>query len=152
MRRRNPKPGSKKRDRGSMPTVGMSIEGKHPKTAVSQFLERYLSRAFTKEDIRYDNRQAMSGRVCTTLTVPCFNFHQYFGEADTSEESEKLAAARFLQDPDVQDALKNLAPSCSKVRRWEQKRNPRQGIDVHAAHCSWAEFYKSRSAIRDGRA
>ena len=117
-KKRNPKSGSQKVYKRSKapPKPGMSIQGKHPKTAVSQFLERYWNRALTKADILYSSRDLENGRVIAILKVPCFNSEQYFGEAQSKEEAEKHAAAAFLQDSDVQDALENLAPSMGAVR------------------------------------
>ena len=136
----------------------MSVEGLHPKTAVTLFLERYLNRAVTTEDIKFVTRHTLSGRFFTALRVPCFNSQQYFGEADTTEEAEKIASARFLEDPDVKDALENLAPSLGSVKRWmyaerrQLKTWKRQGLNVanmlHEYHCSLG----GRNAIRDGRA
>ena len=60
----------------------------------------------------------MSGRFFTTLKVPCFTSKHFFGEADTKEDAEKVAADRFLKDKEVKDALADLAPSLGSVRRW----------------------------------
>mmetsp|Transcript_28723 Transcript_28723/g.67547 ORF Transcript_28723/g.67547 Transcript_28723/m.67547 type:complete len:92 (+) Transcript_28723:57-332(+) len=49
VRKRFPK---KKRRNESPPRPGMSVVGKHPKTAVADFLERYLNRATTSDDIK----------------------------------------------------------------------------------------------------
>lgn len=108
----------------SMPTIeesiGMNLHDRHPKTAVREFLTRYLGRDLTRDDCHYSCQEEAS-QFRAKLHVPIWNSGIFEGgRCDSQKEAETSAARCFLEDDDVVEAATRLPAPLKVIKYWER--------------------------------
>ena len=147
-----------------MPTIeesmGMNLHDRHPKTAVREFLTRYLGRDLTRDDCHYSCQEEAS-RFRAKLHVPIWKSGVFEGErCDSQKEAETSAALCFLEDDDVIEAAPRLPAPVRVIKYWErlnkfnsQKKGCRTRIDPDDLMRQYNDQREQgcRMAVWDGR-
>ena len=81
--------------------IGIELHGRHPKSAVSEFLQRYARRFLKSVDCNYETEQGEEG-FRTKLYVPVWSDQIFQGQWCDSLKAAEISAARcFVEDPEV---------------------------------------------------